>query len=117
MQEVSKKSINGGSQVSGGFIFDQMDRFAHDYLCNEYGKDKFYFTKDAKIVFSKQICDWNDVELYKAMTIKRMTCPTLETIEYVVGVTALSKSMKDTYAHATFTFVEKDHAYCDTKGE
>ena len=30
MNEISKKSVNGGSQVSGGFMFDQMDRFAHD---------------------------------------------------------------------------------------
>lgn len=115
MSEVSKENDN--HCVSGGFIFDRMDRFAHDYLYKEYGKDKFYFTKDAKIVFSKQICDWEDVELSKGMTIKRMTCPTLEPIEYVVAVNALSKSTKDMYACATFTFVEKDHAYCDTKGE
>ena len=117
MNEVSKKSINGGSQVSGGFIFDQVDRFAHDYLCNEYGKDKFYFTKDAQIVFAKQVCNWDDVELGIGDLVKRTFCPVLTPVEYTIQVLALSKATKGTiYANAVFTFVEKDHAYCDTKG-
>lgn len=34
MNEVSKENDN--HCVSGGFIFDQMDRFAHDYLKKRY---------------------------------------------------------------------------------
>ena len=115
MQKVSKENSN--HCVSGGFIFDHMDRLAHDYLCNEYGKDKFYFTKDAKIVFAKQVCNWDDVELRIGDLVKRTFYPVLTPVEYTIQVLALSKVTKDTiYANAVFTFVEKDHAYCDTKG-
>lgn len=61
--EISKKSVNGGSQISGGFIFDQMDRFAHDYWKKELETDKFLFTAKADITFYRQICDWDDVKL------------------------------------------------------
>lgn len=98
--EISKKSANGGSQVSGGFIFDQMDRFAHDFLKKELETDKFLFTAKAEITFYRQICNWNDVKLdayslYDCVVVRAID----ENGEY--------------YAWAEFTFVEKDNAYCE----
>ena len=49
MNEVSKKSVNGGSQVSGGFIFDQMDRFARGYV--EYHKNQTNMARTVGRIF------------------------------------------------------------------
>ena len=110
MNEVSKKSVNGGSQVSGGFIFDQMDRFAHFFVAKEECAKGYLFTQEAHISYKKQICDWNDVELMLYAYYK------YETISQVV-VRAVGKTDGAIYAEGSFCFVEKDHAYCDTKGE
>lgn len=105
MQEISKKSVNGGSQVSGGYIFDQMDRFAHDYLKKELKTDKFLFTTKADITFYRQICNWDNIKL-----------DAYSLYGGVVIVKAIDEN-STYYALAKFIFVEKDHAYCDTKGE
>lgn len=107
---VSKKSVNGGSQVSGGFIFDQMDRFAHDYAMKEQNIKGFLFTQEANIVYRKQICNWDDIELKLYLFYDLVSV--LQTV-----VHAVDKKDKKIYAIASFFFVEKDHAYCDTKGE
>lgn len=109
MQEVSKKSVNGGSQVSGGFIFDQMDRFAHDYIKDMFNVKGFLFTKNANVVFVQQICDWEKVKLFVSLADKEMDH------NYCVIVNAIIDGVK--MAFAKIQFVEKDHAYCDTKGE
>ena len=101
MNEVSKENDN--HCVSGGFIFDQMDRFAHDYWKKELETDKFLFTAKADITFYRQICNWDDVKLNAYSLYDR------------VVVRAIDENGVY-YAWAEFTFVEKDHAYCDTKG-
>lgn len=105
MQEISKKSANGGSQVSGGFIFDQMDRFAHDYVRKEHKIKGYLFTDNASVYFIKQICDWDDMQLNARILVDNET----------VLVSVLDKDFNE-YAWGLFHFVEKNHAYCD-KGE
>lgn len=107
MQEVSKENSN--HCVSGGFIFDQMDRFAHDCIMKEFGLKCFLFTQKAEIVFNKQICDWSLVHMDKFY----------ETIfDKTITILVVIVDQKDNlYAKARFTFIAKDHAYCDTKGE
>lgn len=61
MQKVSKENSN--HCVSGGFIFDQMDRFAHDYLKKEQNIKGYLFTECAHIHYSKQICDFGNVKI------------------------------------------------------
>ena len=107
--KISKKSVNGGSQVSGGFIFDQMDRFAHDFLKKKYKVKGFLLTNEAKIVYRKQICNWNDIELKLYLFYDWVSV-------FQTVVHAVDKKDKKIYAIANFFFVEKDHAYCDTKG-
>lgn len=109
MNEVSKKSVNGGSQVSGGFIFDQMDRFAHDYWKKKYNTKGYLFTTDAMVYFNKQICNWNDMQL------KAKMLDAIGTTKSVL-VSVLDKDFNE-YAWGMFCFAEKDHAYCNTKGE
>lgn len=109
---VSKKSVNGGSQVSGGFIFDQMDRFAHDYIKKKFKVKNYLLTQRASVLFERQICDWNTVRII----VKHKELIKLFSNVYYAIIAVIDDYGK-TYATAKFTFVEKDHAYCDTKGE
>lgn len=105
--DVSKENDN--YCVSGGFIFDQMDRFAHDYWKKEYNTKGYLFTADVMVYFNKQICDWDDMQLNAKML------DTVETAKAVL-VSVQDKDFNE-YAWGVFHFVEKDHAYCDTKEE
>lgn len=111
MQEVSKKSVNGGSQVSGGYIFDQMDRFAHDWLKKRYRIKSHLFTKDAIITYHRQVCNWDEIDIVVLNHFSYASC------SYDIRVHAIGKKDKLLYVMANFGFVTKDHAYCDTKGE
>ena len=112
MNEVSKKSVNGGSQVSGGFIFDQMDRFAHDYLKNKYKVKGFLLTSVANVFYAKQICNWDSVNIVALNYYYNENDAT-----YWILINAVDKKNDTVYTSAYIEFVEKDHAYCDTKGE
>lgn len=117
--EISKKSVNGGSQVSGGFIFDQMDRFAHDQMMLIHKVDGHLFTSNAIIWYYKQICNWDSVELvmyeFKVKTTTNHEGKTTRSFHTVVK--ARNKETQQDLARGSFDFAEKDHAYCDTKGE
>ena len=105
---VSKKSVNGGSQVSGGFIFDQMDRFAHDFLKKKYNLKGCLFTKGGIIEYDKQVCDWNTMRIFEVYSEK-----ILGSHDYRIKLELYERGTNITYASADFVFVEKDHAYCD----
>lgn len=105
---VSKENSN--HCVSGGFIFDQMDRFAHDKIKKRYRiKKGFLFTRNSDVMFLKQICDWNEMKLKIDYGSKKPY--------YFVLVSVKDKRRGRLFAKAFFTFEKKDHAYCDTKGE
>ena len=106
--DVSEKNSN--NCVSGGFIFDQMDRFAHFFVAKEEGAKGYLFTQEAHISYKKQICDWDDVELMLYAYYK------YETISQVV-VRVVGKTDGAIYAEGSFCFVEKDHTYCEKKGD
>lgn len=112
MNEVSKKSVNGGSQISGGFIFDQMDRFAYHYLKRKYKIKNYLFTKSVIVEYEKQVCDWNSMRIFVVFCEK-----ILGSNDYRIRLELFEPETDTTYAYADFIFVEKDHAYCDTKGE
>ena len=110
MNEVSKENAN--NCVSGGFIFDQMDRFAHDFLKKEYKVKGFLFTNEASLSYVKQICDWDSVRI---VVLNHYYDE--EDASYCTYVNVIDKKNEKVYARAYIDFVEKDHAYCDTKGE
>lgn len=110
MQEVSKENSN--HCVSGGYIFDQLDRFAHDYIKKKFKVKNYLLTKRASAVFERQICDWNTVRII----VKHKESIKLFSNLYY-AIMAVIDDYGKTYATAKFIFVEKDHTYCDTKGE
>ena len=101
---------NENSCVSGGFVFDQMDRLAHDTV-KKFTDKKYVFTKAANICFHKQICDWSDTEMDTSIPYagKAALSP------YLVTVYVCKKDTTDVLASCDFIFIAKDHAYCTTK--
>lgn len=53
--------------LSGGFIFDKLDRWALDYINTQYPytQEENWFTARAEIQFRKQLCSDKDI-YYKA---------------------------------------------------
>lgn len=96
--------------VSGGSVFSEMDRFAHDLLKKEYKIKGYLFTEHAHIHYSKQICDFGNVKIvpYETYYVGSAIVATVKVVD---------KKGKKEYATGMFFFVEKDHAYCDTKGK
>lgn len=111
MQEISKENDN--HCVSGGFIFDQMDRFAHTFIKAFKNNEHYLFTAKSTIIFDRQICDWKSVK----MVAKAFEVFESDFSQYNLSVVIVGKDNNMTYASADFIFVEKDHTYCDTKGE
>lgn len=110
MQEISKE--NGNNCVSGGYIFDRMDRFAYHYLKRKYKIKNCLFTKSVIVEYRKQVCDWNSTRIFVVFCKK-----TQGLYDYRIKLELYEPETGMLYARANFTFVEKDHAYCDTKGK
>lgn len=110
MNEVSKENAN--NCVSGGFIFDQMDRFAHDYLKKMYKVKGFLLTIVASVSYIRQVCDWDSVDVVVSNHYYDENDAT-----YCIYTNVVDKKNNTVYASAYIEFIEKDHAYCDTKGE
>lgn len=106
MQGISKENDN--HCVSGGFIFDKMDRFAHDFLKKKYNVKGYLFTKSATIKYMKQICDWNSMGVFDVFYAQKQG-----SYDYRIKLELYERETGITYAVVTFDFVEKDHAYCD----
>lgn len=98
-----KPEYNKNGCVSGGFIFDQMDKFGHDCVAEKF-PDKYVFTENANVAFLKQVCNWKDVHLTKS------TC--LSDGNTVQIQVALAGANDEHYALGYFIFKLKDHAYC-----
>lgn len=99
---------NEYSCVSGGFIFDQMDKHAHAYIKEFYGLQKPLFTAKADVDFTAQICDWDKI----VMRITECNRMTLYSTLYTAKVVIEDETGKE-YATGFFVFVEKEHAYCE----
>lgn len=103
---MKEPEYNENGCVSGGFIFDQMDRYAAR-LMRAAEPRKHVFTKYANVVFRKQICDWDK------MTVNS-TVPEKDRIndEYHIRVWVCDKNVLGAFATGEFIFVAKDHACC-----
>lgn len=102
---MKEPEYNDNGCVSGGFIFDQMDRYAHDVIKRYIGNDVFVFTKKAEVDFTKQICDWTRV------AVNSYEIDIIDDNEFRVSVW-IEDDLENVYAGGEFIFVVKDHAYC-----
>lgn len=104
MQELNKYGF-----VSGGYIFDLLDRAALAAI-NKYEpitKDQQVYTKSAKIYYLKQVCD--DTKIKTSTHVLFHKKPD----EYLVEIHLLIN--KEVVTKAIFIFKKAKHNYCKTK--
>ena len=105
MQELNKYGF-----VSGGYIFDLMDKAALAAI-NKYApitKDQQIYTKSAKIYYMKQVCDGIKTKTSTHVLFRKGTDT------YLVEIHLLAN--KEVVAKAIFIFKKANHNYCETKG-
>lgn len=97
--------------ISGGALFDMMDRFALRTLNTQHPEtDKeFWFTQNSETFFLKQACTDTDVRPRLRYLNKQ------NDIAYI-GTEILNVDTGITIASATFVFKKKNHNFCETKG-
>lgn len=104
------KQLNKYGFVSGGCIFDLLDRAALEKLnlCYPETETQQIYTKESTITYHKQLCDTTNIHC-------RMVCAIFDAItkEYRVGISLMQGKTK--IAHARFIFVQAKHNYCETK--
>ena len=104
------KTTNKYGFVSGGWIFDYMDRKAL-YAMNcavKETRDKNFYTASAKIKFLNQLCDTKDITLNIGVFIKDR--------RRILVVVSMWKVRGEIIAKAEFLFVEAKQNKCEIKG-
>lgn len=104
------KNTNKYGFISGGYIFDLLDRTALEKLnlCYPETETQQIYTKESTITYHKQLCDLSDVRF-------RLRYATFDGKEYRVGLSLLQGKTK--IAHARFVFVQAKHNYCERKSD
>lgn len=102
--------LNKYNFISGGYIFDLLDRTALEKLnmCYKETETQQIYTKESTITYHKQLCDLSDVRF-------RLRYATFDGKEYRVGLSLLQGKTK--IAHARFVFVQAKHNYCERKSD
>lgn len=104
------KQFNIYKFVSGGYIFDLMDRKAQEYAIYLNGNNNDYLmTKSAEVEYLRQCCDKKDLRVSTGYSKRNND-------EYSINVWATSLDGITVYAHARFVFVAKTHNFCELKG-
>lgn len=102
--------LNKYNFISGGYIFDLLDRTALEKLnmCYRETETQQIYTKESAITYHKQLCDLSDIRV-------RLRYATFDGKEYRVGLSLLQGKTK--IAHARFVFVQAKHNYCERKSD
>lgn len=103
--------LNKYGFVSGGYIFDLLDRAALEAINERFNNaDKLIFTVDAQVEYHKQLCN-----LRGAQTIVDFVEYDKVSRRYVAGVRL--RQIATDIAHGTFYFKKANHNYCEIKDE
>ena len=99
--------LNKYGFVSGGWLFDLMDRAALAAInkYNPYTKNEQVYTKTAKVWYLKQVCDPDSIKPSTHLLFHK------KPDEYLVEIHLLVK--KEIVAKAQFIFKKANHNYCD----
>ena len=104
------KTLNNYGFVSGGYLFDRMDRIAQKAAIKKsFFRKRYAMTKNAHIEYQKQCCDVRDLRFVVVTPVEKSKR------KWVGAVYAMSRTTKTTYATATFEFAYVDKNYCETK--
>lgn len=108
-QKMEDKNIYGF--ISGGKIFDLMDRAALEYVRENYNeKDSYIFTGHSRISFLKQLCDLKNYSIH-VHSDERGMAPGQR---WEIYTKLYSGDGKTLIAEAFFEFKKANHNYCET---
>lgn len=97
--------------ISGGKIFDILDRNALDYVREKYNeKDSFVFTTHSRITFYKQLCDLENFTIHVRSDERGMIAGSRWEI-----YTQLYDAEQVLIAEAFFEFKKTDKNFCGIK--
>ena len=102
------KNTNKYGFISGGYIFDLLDRKALEAINEAYPetKDQQIYTKVGSIVYKKQLCNTENIKTNTEYIFKKND-------EYFVCVVLEQNDTR--IADVTFTFARADHNYCEIR--
>ena len=91
--------------ISGGYIFDLLDRKALEAINEAYPKtkDQQIYTKVGSIVYKKQLCNTENIKTNTEYIFKKND-------EYFVCIVLEQNDTR--IADVMFTFARADHNYC-----
>lgn len=100
--------LNKYGFVSGGYIFDLLDRGALEHLNHKIPdtKNELWFTSRAEISYYRQICDIKDITFDYLFTGCNSTTAIIKATIIQNGEEAVV---------AEFYFKKANHNYCETK--
>ena len=103
--------LNKYNFVSGGWLFDQMDRKALATLNRVFPitKDQQVYTASASVEYYKQVCDDKDLMIIVPFVNDDEPDAYYVPVDVYYGTTFA--------AHARFIFKKANHNYCETKDE
>lgn len=103
------KDTNKYGFISGGYIFDLLDRKALEAINKKfpYTKDTQLYTSTGNIHYEKQLCDTKNIE----------TKPLVYDFNDYYSVIIELWQHNTLIASATFLFEFAKHNYCETKGK
>ena len=97
--------------ISGGKIFDMMDRAALDYVRERYNeKDSYIFTSHSRISFLKQLCKLHDHSIHVRSDERGMN-PGKRWEIYTKLYAGKDRTL---IAEAFFEFKKADHNFCES---
>ena len=101
--------LNKYNFISGGYIFDRLDRAALDAVNQKFhNADKLIFTRTAEIDYRKQLCNLRGVK-----TIVDFVEYDTAQRQYVVGVKL--RQIDTDIAYGTFYFKQAFKNFCEIK--
>lgn len=108
-KKMEDKNIYGF--ISGGKIFDILDRNALDYVREKYNeKDSFVFTTHSRITFYKQLCDLENFAVHVRSDERGMIAGKRWEI-----YTQMYDAKQVLIAEAFFEFKKADKNFCEIK--
>lgn len=102
------KNTNKYNFISGGYIFDLLDRKALEAINETYPetKDQQIYTTYGSIVYKKQLCNTENIKTNTEYIVKKND-------EYFVCVVLEQNDVR--IADVIFTFARADHNYCEIR--
>jgi len=94
--------------VSGGYLYDKLDRITQDFIERNNPQKKYWMTKKASATYNKQVCSLKDIKFSVVIDFK------IRNHVYARGC-VFDKNTNSCLVEVHFLFVGKDKIHCSNK--